>query len=123
MVVAPGKLLLVLASTVILGSDSRGTYDHISLSHDVRSRVILSVLVSGSHVVFIPQSMFPQRYALGKLKAYPVVYIQRQPLMMMETETISETLATNSLLERLSVIHNSEVCEAVILVLLKVGHY
>jgi hypothetical protein len=27
-------LLLVLASTAILGSESRRTYDHISLSHD-----------------------------------------------------------------------------------------
>jgi hypothetical protein len=32
------KLLLVLASTVILGSESRGTQDHILLSHDSGSR-------------------------------------------------------------------------------------
>jgi hypothetical protein len=29
-----GKLLCVLASTAILGSESRGTHDHILLSHD-----------------------------------------------------------------------------------------
>jgi hypothetical protein len=32
--VGSGKLLLVLASTIILGSESRGVHDHISLSHD-----------------------------------------------------------------------------------------
>jgi hypothetical protein len=34
----PGKFLLVLASTVILDSDSRGTHDPILLSHDSESR-------------------------------------------------------------------------------------
>jgi hypothetical protein len=29
-----GKLLLVIASVVILGSESRGADDHILLSHD-----------------------------------------------------------------------------------------
>jgi hypothetical protein len=29
-----GKLMLVLASTVIIGSEPRGTHDHILLSHD-----------------------------------------------------------------------------------------
>jgi hypothetical protein len=33
----PGKLLVVLASTIILGSESRGTHDHILLSHDSES--------------------------------------------------------------------------------------
>jgi hypothetical protein len=32
--VTSGKLLLVLVSTVILGSESRGTNDHISPFHD-----------------------------------------------------------------------------------------
>jgi hypothetical protein len=38
----PGKLLLVLASTVILGSQSGGTHDHILLSHDSGSRATFS---------------------------------------------------------------------------------
>jgi hypothetical protein len=36
--VGSGKLLLGLASTVILGSDSRGTHDHILLSHGSETR-------------------------------------------------------------------------------------
>jgi hypothetical protein len=32
--IGSGKLLLVLASTVSLGSESRGTYDYTLLSHD-----------------------------------------------------------------------------------------
>jgi hypothetical protein len=40
-----GKLLLVLASTVILGSESRGTEDRILLSHD-----------SGSHATHTTRS-------------------------------------------------------------------
>jgi hypothetical protein len=32
--VGSGKFLLVLASTIILVSESRGTHDHILLSHD-----------------------------------------------------------------------------------------
>jgi hypothetical protein len=40
-----GKLLLALASTVILGSGSCGTHEHIFLSHDSGSRETLSVLV------------------------------------------------------------------------------
>jgi hypothetical protein len=35
-----GKLLLVLASTVILGSESCGSHDHILLSHDSGSQEI-----------------------------------------------------------------------------------
>jgi hypothetical protein len=37
-----GKLLLALASTVILGSESRWTHDHILLSHDSGSRATLT---------------------------------------------------------------------------------
>jgi hypothetical protein len=32
-----GKLMLALASTVVLGSESRGTHGHILLSRDFRS--------------------------------------------------------------------------------------
>jgi hypothetical protein len=32
-----GKLLLAIVSTVILGSEYRGTHDHISLSHNSES--------------------------------------------------------------------------------------
>jgi hypothetical protein len=39
-----GKLLLALASTVILGSESRGAHDHISLSHDFGSRATLAMI-------------------------------------------------------------------------------
>jgi hypothetical protein len=35
------KFLLVLASTVILGSESRGTHNHILLSHDPGSLAVL----------------------------------------------------------------------------------
>jgi hypothetical protein len=37
-----GKLLMALASIVILGSNSHGTHDHILLSHDPGSRLTLS---------------------------------------------------------------------------------
>jgi hypothetical protein len=36
----PCKFLLVLASTVILGSESRGTHDHILLSHYTERRTV-----------------------------------------------------------------------------------
>jgi hypothetical protein len=45
--VGSGKLLLVLASPVVLGSGSRGTLDHIFLSHDYDSRTT-TTLVWGS---------------------------------------------------------------------------
>jgi hypothetical protein len=35
------KLLMVLASRVIIGSESRGTHDHILLSHDSRRRATI----------------------------------------------------------------------------------
>jgi hypothetical protein len=38
-----GKLLLALASTVILGSEPRGTHDHILLSHDSGCRATVTV--------------------------------------------------------------------------------
>jgi hypothetical protein len=38
-----GKFLLVLASTIILGSEFHGTHDHILLSHDSGSHATLSL--------------------------------------------------------------------------------
>jgi hypothetical protein len=45
------KLLLVLASTVTLGSESRGTHDHILLSHDSGSRETIVSLCKNMHVL------------------------------------------------------------------------
>jgi hypothetical protein len=43
-----GKLLLALASTIILSSESRGTHGHILLSHDFVSRATLIINVTKS---------------------------------------------------------------------------
>jgi hypothetical protein len=51
-----GKLLLVLASTVIFGSGSRGTHDHILLSHDPP----------------VVRSTFQPLYLRGKISLYPL---------------------------------------------------
>jgi hypothetical protein len=45
------KLLLVLASSVVLDSESHGTHDHILLSDDSRS---LQTLHTGGGVLHIP---------------------------------------------------------------------
>jgi hypothetical protein len=48
MVGGSGKLLLATASTVILGSGSRGTHEHTFLSHDSDSRATISrIMVPG----------------------------------------------------------------------------
>jgi hypothetical protein len=39
-----GKLLLVHGSTVVLGSESRWTHDHILLSHDSGSCALLGTI-------------------------------------------------------------------------------
>jgi hypothetical protein len=45
MVFWSGKLLLVLASKVILGSEFHGTQDHIFLSHDSGSRATVRMTI------------------------------------------------------------------------------
>jgi hypothetical protein len=50
-----GKLPLDRASTVILGSDSRGTHDHISLSHNSGESYKYSVDFRRTAQRYIPQ--------------------------------------------------------------------
>jgi hypothetical protein len=66
-----GKFLLALASTVILGSDFRGTHDHSSLPHDSGSHATLSTQPYDEQ--FVKQYMSTAVSLLGNCKMY--VYI------------------------------------------------
>jgi hypothetical protein len=47
-----GKFLLALVSTIILGSEFRGTHEHILLSHDSGSRAAESLTAGEVHHQF-----------------------------------------------------------------------
>lgn len=66
MSIGSGKLLLAIASIVILASESRGTHGHILMSHDSRCRAARPLnYASVTTPIYESEIMFCQREATG----------------------------------------------------------
>jgi hypothetical protein len=75
-IIQSGKLLLVLAIIVILCADSRGTHDHISLSHDswIHKTILCHIPENKySSYLRLRELQFQHRWAIQKLGADDIV--------------------------------------------------